>query len=96
MRLSVVLGLAVSLVAGAEARREEQVMDRLGRQLGSGAADDIEDDMINIKMLGISVPGVPGQDYPILATVPDTSFRFAMLSFLLSNLFPIQLRRQAG
>ena len=94
MRLSVVLGLAVSLVAGAEARREEQVMDRLGRQLGS--EDDIEDDMINIKMLGISVPGVPGQDYPILATVPDTSFRFAMLSFLLSNLFPIQLRRQAG
>ena len=89
-----VLGLAVSLVAGAEARREEQVMDRLGRQLGS--EDDIEDDMINIKMLGISVPGVPGQDYPILATVPDTSFRFAMLSFLLSNLFPIQLRRQAG
>ena len=94
MRLSVVLGLAVSLVAGAEARREEQVMDRLGRQLGT--EDDIEDDMINIKMLGISVPGVPGQDYPILATVPDTSFRFAMLSFLLSNLFPIQLRRQAG
>ena len=94
MRLSVVLGLAVSLVAGAEARREEQVMDRLGRQLGS--EDDIEDDMINIKMLGISVPGVPGQDYPILATVPDTSFRFAMLSFLLSKLFPIQLRRQAG
>ena len=77
MRLSVVLGLAVSLVAGAEARREEQVMDRVGRQLGS--EDDIEDDMINIKMLGISVPGVPGQDYPILATVPDTSFRFAMV-----------------
>ena len=94
MRLSVVLGLAVSLVAGAEARREEQVMDRLGRQLGS--EDDIEDDMINIKMLGISVPGVPGQDYPILATVPDTSFRFAMLTFLLSNLFPIQLRCQVG
>jgi len=94
VRLSVVLGLAVSLVAGAEARREEQVMDRLGRQLG--IEDDIEDDMINIKMLGISVPGVPGQDYPILATVPDTSFRFAMLSFLLSNFFPIQLRRQAG
>merc|ERR1739847_44950 len=33
--------------------------------------------MINIKMLSISVPGQPGQDYPILATVPSTSFSCA-------------------
>ena len=70
MRLSVVLGpLLASLLAGAEARREDQVMARRGRQ------QQMTEDEINIKMLGISVPGNPGQDYPILATVPDTSFR---------------------
>ena len=70
VRLSVVLGpLLASLVAGAEARREDQVMARRGRQ------QQMTEDEINIKMLGISVPGSPGQDYPILATVPDTSFR---------------------
>lgn len=69
VRLSVVLGpLLASLVAGAEARREDQVMARRGRQ------QQMTEDEINIKMLGISVPGSPGQDYPILATVPDTSF----------------------
>jgi len=31
-------------------------------------------DMMNIKMLSISVPGQPGRDYPILATVPPTPF----------------------
>lgn len=36
-----------------------------------------EDDAMNIKMLGISVPGTPGEDYPILATVPKTSFTCA-------------------
>ena len=40
------------------------------------------EDMINIKMLNISVPGVPGQDFPILATVPDTSFRSSATSNL--------------
>ena len=70
VRLSVVLSpLLASLVAGAEARREDQVMARRGRQ------QQMTEDEINIKMLGISVPGSPGQDYPILATVPDTSFR---------------------
>ena len=45
--------------------------ERQGRQL----EDEMTSDMINIKMLSISVPGQPGQDYPILATVPSTSFR---------------------
>ena len=31
-------------------------------------------DMMNIKMLGISVPGTPGEDYPIFSSVPSTSF----------------------
>ena len=44
---------------------------RQGRQLEG----EMTSDMINIKMLSISVPGQPGQDYPILATVPSTSFR---------------------
>merc|ERR1711892_1085031 len=32
------------------------------------------DDQMNIKMLGISVPGTPGEDYPIFSSVPDTLF----------------------
>ena len=49
---------------------------RQGRQNGNIDRDDDNfDDMMNIKMLSISVPGVPGDDYPILATVPQTSFR---------------------
>ena len=47
---------------------------RQGRQ-NNERQDDNFDDMMNIKMLSISVPGVPGDDYPILATVPQTSFR---------------------
>jgi len=65
---------------------------RDGRQLGNGFnrqtdrqfdnfnninTNDISDDMMNIKMLSISVPGIPGDDYPILATVPKTSFSCA-------------------
>lgn len=37
-------------------------------QYGGGGGDD------NIAMLEKAVPGVPGQDYPIYAEVPDTSF----------------------
>jgi len=37
-------------------------------------SNDVFDDEMNIKMLGISVPGTPGEDYPILAKVPSTSF----------------------
>ena len=44
---------------------------RQERQLES----EMSRDQMNIKMLSISVPGQPGQDYPILATVPPTSFR---------------------
>ena len=47
---------------------------RQGRQ-GRQLEEEMTSDMINIKMLSISVPGQPGQDYPILATVPSTSFR---------------------
>ncbi len=35
---------------------------------GVGAGDD------NLAMLEKSIPGVPGQDYPILAEVPDSAF----------------------
>ena len=73
MRLSVVLGPLLASLAGAGARREDQVMARRGRQEDG----QMTEDMVNIKMLEISVPGIPGQDFPILATVPDTSFRSA-------------------
>ena len=29
---------------------------------------------MNLKMLMSSVPGTPGEDYPILAEVPETAF----------------------
>jgi len=46
-----------------------------GRDVGNNN-DDNEDngEEMNIKMLRMSVPGEPGVDYPILATVPRTSF----------------------
>ena len=75
VRLSVVLGPLLASLAGAGARREDQVMPRRGRQTGV-----MTEDMVNIKMLNISVPGVPGQDFPILAKVPDTSFRSSAFS----------------
>jgi len=40
----------------------------------SRQAGGFQDDMMNIKMLGISVPGTPGEDYPIFSSVPRTSF----------------------
>merc|ERR1719234_2261024 len=43
-----------------------------GRDVGNDDNDDGEE--MNIKMLRMSVPGEPGVDYPILATVPTTSF----------------------
>merc|ERR1712037_224422 len=43
-----------------------------GRNVGNNNGDDGEE--MNIKMLRMSVPGEPGVDYPILATVPSTSF----------------------
>merc|ERR1711934_794160 len=43
-----------------------------GRNVGNDKGDDGEE--MNIKMLRMSVPGEPGVDYPILATVPSTSF----------------------
>merc|ERR1719234_2767032 len=43
-----------------------------GRDIGNDYDDDGEE--MNIKMLRMSVPGEPGVDYPILATVPTTSF----------------------
>jgi len=36
--------------------------------------DNNDGEEMNIKMLRMSVPGEPGVDYPILATVPTTSF----------------------
>merc|ERR1719370_1139319 len=46
---------------------------RRPRQFNDGS----QDDMMNIKMLGISVPGTPGEDYPIFSAVPQTSFTCA-------------------
>merc|ERR1719370_2379684 len=46
---------------------------RRPRQFNDGS----QDDMMNIKMLGISVPGTPGEDYPIFSAVPLTSFTCA-------------------
>jgi len=51
---------------------------RSSRQGGGGDVGDDNDndngEEMNIKMLRMSVPGEPGVDYPILATVPSTSF----------------------
>jgi len=50
---------------------------RSSRQGGGDVGNDDNDDNgeeMNIKMLRMSVPGEPGVDYPILATVPTTSF----------------------
>jgi len=43
-----------------------------GRNIGNDNGDDGEE--MNLKMLRMSVPGEPGVDYPILTTVPSTSF----------------------
>ena len=67
--------LAVCLLVPGLVWSREQWQERQERQLG----DQISSDMMNIKMLSISVPGQPGQDYPILATVPPTSFRSCTL-----------------
>ena len=37
-------------------------------------ASTVSDDASNINMLTMSIPGTPGQDYPILSEVPDSSF----------------------
>jgi len=50
---------------------------RSSRQQGGRTGDDNDNndgEEMNIKMLRMSVPGEPGVDYPILATVPRTSF----------------------
>ena len=42
---------------------------------GQGRRDSgMTADEINLKMLRGSVPGIPGEDYPIYATVPVTGF----------------------
>ena len=79
--------LLVQTMTVVRCRRGEQVMTRLAGELTdmtdemviTRQARQLTDDMINIKMLGISVPGVPGDDYPILAEVPETSFRSRFL-----------------
>merc|ERR1719431_1199876 len=57
--------LVASVALTSDARRP--------RQFNDGSRDD----MMNIKMLGISVPGTPGEDYPIFSAVPQTSFTCA-------------------
>ena len=58
-------------------------MVRQARQLDNFMSDD----MMNIKMLGISVPGVPGDDFPILAEVPQTSFRSELSAVFVKIIF---------
>jgi hypothetical protein len=36
--------------------------------------DQTTDDSSSINMLTMAIPGTPGQDYPILAEVPETDF----------------------
>ena len=61
--LLALLFILPGLLALRQERQERQLESEMSR------------DQMNIKMLSISVPGQPGQDYPILATVPPTSFR---------------------
>ena len=63
---------------------------------GGQVRAQMTEDMVNIKMLGISVPGVPGEDFPILATVPDTSFRWVRGSPQYLEPRGVQLRGQAA
>ena len=56
-------------------RREQVMLGRRDRRQGRQLEEEMTDDMMNIKMLSISVPGIPGDDYPILAEIPNTSFR---------------------
>ena len=51
------------------------MLGRRDRRQGRQQEQEMTDDMMNIKMLSISVPGIPGDDYPILAEIPNTSFR---------------------
>merc|ERR1719458_1441118 len=57
--------------------RDSRQGGRDSRQGGRDVANEDNGDNgeeMNIKMLRMSVPGEPGVDYPILATVPSTSF----------------------
>ena len=72
-----------------QARQLDNIMTedmvRQARQLDNFMTDD----MMNIKMLGISVPGVPSDDFPILAEVPQTSFRLELSAFFVKIIFHI-------
>merc|ERR1712212_264377 len=50
------------------------VSSRLRNSRQGGSSEENDGEEMNIKMLRMSVPGEPGVDYPILATVPKTSF----------------------
>merc|ERR1711990_1320951 len=69
--------LLLSTLAVVSSRlRSSRQGGRDSRQGGDVGNDDNDDngEEMNIKMLRMSVPGEPGVDYPILATVPTTSF----------------------
>lgn len=55
---------------------EEDLLPSYSADSGSRAAFDplASPGMTPIDMLRMAVPGQPGQDYPILAEVPDTAF----------------------
>ena len=75
-------GPGVSGAAGDHdrSRREQVMLGRRDRRQGRQQEQEMTDDMMNIKMLSISVPGIPGDDYPILAEIPNTSFRYRIIS----------------
>ena len=54
-------------------RGDGQVSARQSRQVDIDL-ETMTEDMMNIKMLSMSVPGIPGEDYPILNEIPETSF----------------------
>merc|ERR1711971_868907 len=55
-------------------QRQRSSRQRQGGRNDVGNDDNDDGEEMNIKMLRMSVPGEPGVDYPILATVPTTSF----------------------
>merc|ERR1719305_740536 len=74
---TIVLLLLPTLAVVSSRSRSSRQGGRDSRQGGRDVANEDNGDNgeeMNIKMLRMSVPGEPGVDYPILATVPSTSF----------------------
>merc|ERR1712130_646376 len=66
--------LLLSTFAVVSSRQGGRDSFQSGRDVGNNDDNEDNGEEMNIKMLRMSVPGEPGVDYPILATVPSTSF----------------------